>query len=44
MDRANVADSPAADISLKIIGDLLDVGPRSLLGQHSGVQPLQEKS
>ena len=43
MDPANVADYPAADISLPSIGDLLDVDPRSLLGQHAGVQPLQKK-
>ncbi|MBC7656886.1 MAG: HAD family hydrolase [Frankiaceae bacterium] len=43
MDPANVADYPAADISVPSIGDLLDVDSRSLLGQHPGVQPLQEK-
>ena len=44
MDPANVARYPAADISIPSIGDLLDVDSRLLLGQHSGVQPLQEKS
>ena len=42
MDPASVAAYPAADLSIPSIGDLLDVDPRSLLGQHSGVRPLQE--
>ena len=44
MDPAGVAAYPAADISISSIGDLLDVDPRSLLGQHSGGRPFQEQS
>ena len=44
MDPANIAAYPAADLSIPGIGDLLDIDSRSLLGQLSGIQPLQEKS